>query len=199
MIELLLLLALAPQDDARGPQRELCARLLERAEDDDRLRLRQAELTEALLTSNRRVRNGIAWGTLMCITGSEDLWRVDPDEIGPACAGTFLGETRIRQQLAVAAIWPHGRVDESFAEPVRSDVPVLLWSGTHDPSTTPAWGEVAAQGLSNGFHVVIPSGHGVFGPAVRRVDETFLEAASTRDLDLSEVRALKLPPLVLPD
>ena len=157
------------------------------------------ELAEGLITANRQARNNIAWGTLMCITASEDLWRIDEDEIGPACAGTFLGETRIRQQLAVAAVWPHGRVDDAFAEPVRSDVPVLLWSGTHDPSTTPAWGAVAARGLTRGLHVVIPSGHGVFGPEVRRVDEAFLEAGSVEGLDLSEVEALTLPPLVLPD
>ena len=46
--------------------------------------------------------------------------------------------------------------------------------------------------------MVVPGGHGVSGPAIDRLDRAFLESGSTRGLDLSEVRQLKLPPLVLP-
>jgi hypothetical protein len=91
------------------------------------------ELAQAALRQNRGVRSNIAWGMLMWVTGSEDISRIDAVEI--AEAWTFLGEIRIRSQMAVAAIWPSGTVPESFGEPVSVDVPVLLFSGTHDPST----------------------------------------------------------------
>lgn len=155
-------------------------------------------IAEAAMNSNRGVAGNIAWGMLMCVTASEDLHRIDAAEIGPACEGTFLGETRVRQQLSVAKIWPYGNVPKDFAEPVSVDVPTLLWSGTHDPSTTPEWGAEAARHLPNSLHVVIPSGHGVFGRAVERLDRGFLDSGTVDGLDLTEVRQLKLPPLVLP-
>jgi pimeloyl-ACP methyl ester carboxylesterase len=158
-----------------------------------------SELAQAALRQNRSVRGNIAWGMLMCVTGSEDISRIDSTEIAEACAGTFLGETRIRSQMAVAAIWPSGSVPESFGNPVSVDVPVLLFSGTHDPSTAPEWGADAARHLPNSLHVVVPSGHGVSGPEVERLDQAFLERGSVERLDLSEVEGLTLPPLVLPE
>lgn len=60
-------------------------------------------------------------------------------------------------------------VDESAAienERVSSDVPVLLVSGQFDPVTPPDYAESALQGLSNGQHVVFPTGgHGETGSA----------------------------------
>ncbi len=157
------------------------------------------ELAQAALRQNRSARGNIAWGMLICVTGSEDISRIDSAEIAEACAGTFLGETRIRSQMAVAAIWPSGTVPESFGEPVSVDVPVLLFSGTHDPSTAPEWGADAARHLPNSLHVVIPSGHGVSGPEVERLDQAFLDQGSVERLDLSEVEGLTLPPLALPE
>ncbi len=156
------------------------------------------ELAQAALRLNRSLRNNISWGMLMCVTSSEDISRINPEEIAKACAGTFLGETRIRTQMEVAAIWPYTKVPKDFGEPVNVDIPVLLFSGTHDPSTAPEWGEEAARHLPSSLHVVVPSGHGVFGPEVQRLDQAFLEQGSVKNLDLSEVKNLKLPPLVLP-
>ncbi len=156
------------------------------------------ELAQAALRQNRGARGNIAWGMLMCVTGSEDISRIDDAEVSEACAGTFLGETRIRSQMAVAAIWPSGRVPREFGEPVSVDIPVLLFSGTHDPSTAPEWGAEAARHLPNSLHVVVPSGHGVSGPEIERLDRAFLDRGSVEQLDLSEVKGLKLPPLALP-
>ena len=156
------------------------------------------ELAQAALRQNRGARGGIAWGMLMCVTGSEDISRINNVEISKACAETFLGETRIRSQMAVAAIWPSGKVPKEFGEPVSVDIPVLLFSGTHDPSTAPEWGEEAARHLPNSLHVVVPSGHGVSGPEIERLERVFLNQGSVEQLDLSEVKRLKLPPIVLP-
>jgi len=43
-------------------------------------------------------------------------------------------------------------------ERVLSDVPVLLISGQFDPVTPPTYGESALQGLSNGQHIIFPTG-----------------------------------------
>jgi pimeloyl-ACP methyl ester carboxylesterase len=156
------------------------------------------ELVQAAILQSRSVRNMLAWGMLIAVTESEDISRIDPADIGSACAGTFLGRTRIDEQLAIAEFWPSGSVAKNFSDPVSVSVPTLLWSGTHDPSTTPAWGAEAASHLPNSLHIVIPSGHGVFGPEVERLDRTFLERGSVKGLDISDLEALTLPPLVLP-
>ena len=168
--------------------------LLERAHAGD-----YRELAEAFLAQSRAVRSTIAWGLLIAVTESEDLARLDRSLIAEACANTFLGTTRIDEQLAVADFWPSGRVHADFGEPVRAEVPTLLWSGTHDPSTTPAWGAEAARHLPRSLHVVIPSGHGVFGPEVEAVDRAFLEAGSVDGLDLEPLSALELPPFWIPE
>jgi pimeloyl-ACP methyl ester carboxylesterase len=154
-------------------------------------------LAEASLSNHRSMQGLLAWGMLMCVTGSEDIPWIDPDEIEAACQETFLGTTRVRQQMAVAAIWPSGRIPASAAEAVQADVPVLLFSGTHDPTTTPYWGAEAASHLPNSLHVVVPGGHGVFGPEVLALDRAFLESASVKGLDLRAIGKLKLPPLEL--
>ncbi len=49
-------------------------------------------------------------------------------------------------------------------ELVRSDVPVLLLSGSYDPITPPDWGPAAAAGLSRSYHYAFPgTGHAVIG------------------------------------
>ncbi len=157
------------------------------------------EIAETGLTHFRSVRSALAFGTLMCVVNTEDISRIDADEIEEACRGTFLGEVRIRNQMAVGAIWPRGKTPEGFDEPVSVDVPVLLFSGTHDPSTSSLWGAEAAGHLPNSLHVVVPGAHGVFGQPVVRLDRAFLEAGSVKGLDLSEIEKMKLPPLVLPE
>jgi pimeloyl-ACP methyl ester carboxylesterase len=63
------------------------------------------------------------------------------------------------------AVWDVGRADPSVHDPVRSDVPVLLLTGTFGAITAitePAWAERAAAGLANGRVVRVPGvGHGV--------------------------------------
>lgn len=157
------------------------------------------ELAEAAMRQNRGARGNIAWGMLMCVTGSEDISRIDPTEIEEQCAGTFLGEVRVQSQMAVAAIWPSGAVPASFGDAVSVGIPVLLFSGTHDPATSPKWGAEAARHLPESLHVVVPGGHGVTGPEVQRLEQTFLAQGSARGLDLSAVEQLSLPPLALPE
>ena len=101
-------------------------------------------------------------------------------------------------QASLLALWLFGEVPDSYADPVCVDVPVLLISGTHDPVTPPRWGAEAARHLPDSLHVVVPGGHGVGGREVRRLERAFLERGSVEGLDLSEVQALELPPLVLP-
>ena len=81
---------------------------------------------------------------------------------------------------AVCGVWPRGPVDADFREPLASDVPVLLLSGSDDPVTPPGNAVAAMQGLRHARHLVIAGeGHGQLG--VTCMDRVM--AAFVRDLD----------------
>jgi fermentation-respiration switch protein FrsA (DUF1100 family) len=150
------------------------------------------------LESNRGIRSILSFGMLMCVTGSEDIPRIDPATIPILTENTFLGDKRIRMQIAVAEIWPRAEVSPDYGKPVDVDVPVLLLSGTHDPVTPPRWGATAASHLPASLHLVVSGTHGVRGAAVTRVEEQFLETGSTKGLNVSAVAEMSMPPLHLP-
>jgi len=151
------------------------------------------------MESNRRIRGIINFGMLMCVTGSEDIPRIDPRSIPRLTGRTFLGDDRVRQQSAIAAFWPRGDVPPAYGEPVRSKAPVLVLSGTHDPVTPPRFGAEAAKHLDNSLHLVVPGAHGVGGPVIDRIMGDFLEKASVKGLDTSGLDTIRLPPLKMPE
>jgi hypothetical protein len=64
-------------------------------------------------------------------------------------------------ELIACEAWPVSAADEAIAEPVTSDVPVLLISGAFDPITPPAAAELAAETLTEARVHVVPFGsHG---------------------------------------
>ncbi|MFO1054499.1 MAG: alpha/beta hydrolase [Planctomycetota bacterium] len=155
---------------------------------------------ELAIASNRNLNASLALGMLMCVTASEDLSRITEDEIVRECKDTFLGESRVRAQLAVAKVWPKGELPDDYAQPVAVDVPTLLLSGTHDPVTPPRWGAEAASHLKNSLHVVVDGCHGVGqGPRMERLMREFLDRASVEDLDQSGIDEIRMDPIVLPD
>ncbi len=151
------------------------------------------------MMSLRRLKNIINFGMLLCVTGSEDIPRIDPKSISRLTRNTFLGDGRVRRQMAVAAIWPSGDVPSDYGKPVKSDVPVLLLSGTHDPVTPPRFAAEAAKHLKNSFHLVVPGAHGVGGPVIERIKRDFLTKGTVKGLDTSGVEKMRLPPFVLPE
>jgi len=93
------------------------------------------------------------------VTCAEDAPRINSANEAQALAG--LPTQRLaRQVIAVCDVWPRGTMPPDFAEPVRSDKPVLLLSGGMDPVTPPAYGAEVAKGFPNSKHIVAPGyGH----------------------------------------
>jgi pimeloyl-ACP methyl ester carboxylesterase len=156
------------------------------------------EFAQRGLERNRALRNSLALGMLMCVTCTEDVARIRDEDIAPLTDGTFLGDVRIRRQVAACADWPESIVCPPHAEPVTSDVPVMLISGTLDPVTRPWFGEEAASHLANSLHVVVPGSHGNNDPCVQSIMRRFLEGASP-DVDCSCVWNLTLPAFNMAD
>ena len=82
---------------------------------------------------------------------------------------------------------------------MRSDVPVLLLSGEHDPVTPPSMAADVASHLSNGVHLVLPeTGHSNLTPGCTdRVVQEFIDNGSMDGLDTSCISDIRRPPFDL--
>jgi pimeloyl-ACP methyl ester carboxylesterase len=156
------------------------------------------ELAQLYLDVGRPLKRSLAFGMLLCVTCGEDVARIDPAVIDILTTGTFTGPGRVRQQLAACAAWPVAVAPAECGEPVRSEVPVLLLSGTFDPVTPPRWGAAAARHLPNGLHLVVPGTHGVGGPCIDAIVKAFVERGSVEGLDTMCATQLQRPPFIVP-
>jgi pimeloyl-ACP methyl ester carboxylesterase len=150
------------------------------------------------------LRRILAYGMHLSVTCAEDVPFIAPDAIEAAIAGTYLRGYRVLQQLAACQEWRRGDIPADFHEPVRSDVPVLLVSGTYDPVTPPRWAEQVLPHLAHGRHLVIPDGHhgpgGLSQPqCFDDLAAAFVERGSADGLDLSCATAMKAPPFITDD
>jgi len=97
----------------------------------------------------------VAMGVHFSIFCSEDLRFIGDENVEGFTKDTFLGTYLFDQYSGACEEWEVAEVDESFLGPVKSDVPVLLFSGHYDPSTTVALAEQVASHLPNSRHVVV--------------------------------------------
>jgi pimeloyl-ACP methyl ester carboxylesterase len=155
-------------------------------------------IAQRLLESNRRIRNQISFGMLMCVTCGEDIPRIEPGDIERLTAGTFLGDGRVRRQKEACGIWPRSEVPATFGDPVCSAAPTVILSGRLDPITPPHWGEAMMPHLPHGLHLVVPGSHGVGGPCIESILREFLERGTVEGLDTECVSRMRQPPWKLP-
>lgn len=137
-------------------------------------------------------------GLYLSVTCAEDVAFIRDEEIPAAVAGTFLGDFRIRRQIAACKEWPAAKLGPEALQPVVSDVPVLALSGEHDPATPPENGERVVRHLKRGRLIVVPHrGHGVVGvegsDCVVGIIQQFIEAGSAEKLDVACIE--RIPPV----
>jgi len=162
-------------------------------------------LTEAALRFRKLLVATGFNGMYLSVTCAEDLPWIKPGEGERMAANTFLGDYRLRQQREACALWPRATIAKDYADPVRSDVPVLILTGELDPVTPPSNGDAVAKTLKNSLHIVVPHGaHGLGGleniACLDGIITGFVERGSTQGIDTSCVKsirrkgfALKLP------
>jgi len=136
---------------------------------------------------------------------AEDLPFLDIEAERADAAGTVLGMYRVQQQLDTCAKWPRGIVPDDFHDPVVSDVPVLLMTGSEDPVTPPSNADLVSRTLSRSLHVVFSNrGHSIVEDEASTacfsgLIASFLEASSVEGLDPSCAAALEPMPDPLAD
>ncbi len=97
----------------------------------------------------------------LSVSCAEDAPWLEPD---PADRATLLGTQFVEVLKAQCEAWPRGAVARDFHEPVRSQRPVLVFSGEYDPVTPPRYGEQVLETLPHGRQFVLRGqGHGVLG------------------------------------
>jgi pimeloyl-ACP methyl ester carboxylesterase len=141
----------------------------------------------------------VADGMYLSVTCAEDVPFINQDEAARLNAGNPFGNYRVFQQTRACGMWPRGEIPPDFLEPVRSNAPVLIFSGNMDPVTPPKYGEEIARYLPNSRHVVIPeAAHEVDGltdlGCIDRIAIEFLEKGDAKDLDVSCVERMARPP-----
>jgi pimeloyl-ACP methyl ester carboxylesterase len=153
-------------------------------------------LAEAALMYRRGIVATGSNGMYLSVTCAEDVPWIKLGEGERIAANTFLGDYRVRQQRAACELWPRASIDADYGEPVRSSVPVLIFTGEWDPVTPPSNGEGVARYLTNSLHVVVPHGaHGLWGlegiECLDRLNTEFIEMGSVKGLDASCVKNVK--------
>ena len=148
-------------------------------------------LAAQFLLVNRSYGEVIAYGMHNSVVCTEDVPFYDMNAVDRArLEQTYLGATQLDGLLSVCKIWPRGPIDADFHAPLRTDLPVLLLSGTDDPVTPPGYAEQAKRGFTHSLHIVLHGfGHGqLAAPCVDRVMALFVERASVSGLDISCAR-----------
>jgi pimeloyl-ACP methyl ester carboxylesterase len=156
-----------------------------------------SELAQLELDYQRGFQEGRNWftGMWMSVTCTEDVPLITDADVETETADTVFGDYRVRTHREACELWPRGNVPEGFSNMVRSDAQVLITSGDLDPVTPPIAGETVAEHLPNSRHIVIREGHGHTDNACYvSVLASFLDRGTTKDLDISCLEAVDLPP-----
>lgn len=134
--------------------------------------------------------------TVIC---SEDFPRMR-EAATPQSEDTYLAATIVDALVTICERWPAGPVDGDFTEPVVSDRPVLLLSGSNDPATPARYAErIIAEGISNSLHVIAQDqGHGIIAiGCVPQLVNDFIDDAGFAELDPSCVDEARPLPFFL--
>ena len=152
-----------------------------------------------LATANEEVAGIMSQGMFYSVVCSEDWPKITPQARQAETEDTFVGEALFESRWKPCEHWPQAKLPDAYYEPVRSDKPVLIFSGGLDPVTPPSWGDLAAETLPNSHHIVAEkAGHGVspLGCAPRLIEE-FLETAGAAELDASCIGKIRRPAFLL--
>lgn len=157
-------------------------------------------LTAQYLRVSNAMEEQIAAGMHFAVVCSEDAPRWAQEKVTEeALAKTYMGTAFMSGMRAVCEAWPRGPVDTDFGEPLQTDVPTLILSGSNDPVTPQRYADQIMKGVRNGRHLVgAGQGHGQLATGcIPRLTAQFVAAGSAAELDDACVRNIRPTPFML--
>ncbi|HEX3577726.1 MAG TPA: alpha/beta fold hydrolase [Thermoanaerobaculia bacterium] len=127
-------------------------------------------------------------GPFLSISCAGDIRRIDPATIPAATLNTFLGDYRVRRQIAACNAWAPGSAPRVIVPTI--DVPVLILAGDRDPVTPRRWAEVLQAQLKRARTIVFANtGHTEPSECAAALEVAFFDAGSFDHLDVSCAKA----------
>lgn len=132
-----------------------------------------------------------ATGLNLSVTCAEDIPFITEDAIKRLSAGTFEGDFRVRAQQRACRLWNVAPVAAAFNQPVHSNAPVLMISGSDDPASPPEYGRAELQNLPHGRQMLVPGAthDSDYPPCVDAAIAAFVRAHSAARLNLKHCAA----------
>jgi pimeloyl-ACP methyl ester carboxylesterase len=125
-------------------------------------------------------------GLNLSVTCAEDIPFITESAVTASSANSFEGDVRVRAQQRACRIWNVRAVSAGFDEPVRSAAPILMISGTDDPTSPPEYAQAALPYLPNARILLIRgASHGTETACSDRLIVAFVRASSAAALDLA--------------
>lgn len=129
-------------------------------------------------------------GANLSVTCAEDIPFATEDLIKATSADSFEGDVRVRAQQRACRIWNVASVPASFNQPVRSTVPILMVSGSDDPTSPAKFAAEALRYLPNAKNALVQgAAHATETECTDRLKVRFVLAGSARGLDADSCRA----------
>lgn len=139
--------------------------------------------------------HAVNFAAFLNYTCADEIPFVSEVAIKAAAAHSFAGDVRFRAQQHACAIWRVQPMPASFDDPVRSDVPILIITGSDDPATPPSYAAKALPYLRNAKQAVVRgAGHTTQTPCTDRLMVEFVRAGSAKGLDVSGCSGAFTPP-----
>ena len=109
-------------------------------------------LAAQYLTIARGLSDALATGMHNSVMCAEDTPRYDLANLDRgALDASYLGPVLVDTMDTVCSLWPKGPVDDDLHEPLVTDTPTLLLSGSADPITPPGYATRAATRLTRAW------------------------------------------------
>ena len=143
--------------------------------------------------------NVVAEGLNLSTTCAEDFPFITDSDIANYSSGTFEGDARVRAEQRACKLWSVDPTPASYQNPVHSDAPILMISGSDDPASPPQYGREALAYLPNARQMLVPgaSHDSDLPPCVDTTIVAFVRSRSAGGLDLNHCAAkYQRPPFV---
>ena len=137
-------------------------------------------IAEGIRTQSDGMASALSVGLFLAITCREDVAFIRGNDIARETAGTFLGDYRVREQIAACEAWPRDPLPDGYRVPLRTRVPTMFVSGDSD-AASPLWfTQRVAPGFADRVEIIARNqGHTEWSDCISQRYQRFVRDGST--------------------